>query len=127
KKLAIGVKPGNIGEVMRAESEATYLDRIGDVGALDKCVAALNRQGERFQNPQEMVKDGEAVDLLKTAAQKHQLRTLFTDENWRGGSHTALSAVFRAIPENDRWQVNGYQQLFQKLRAEAPSKSGIGR
>lgn len=127
KKLSIGVTPARIGEVMRAETDTTYLDRIADVGALDKCISALNAQGKRFHSAAELVKEGEPAGLLKTAAEKHQLRALFTEENWRGASHAELTSVFRAVPEHDRWQVKGYAQLSQKLRAESPSRSGIGR
>lgn len=130
KKLAIGVRPGRIGEVMTAQpdtSRTTYLDRIADVGALAKCVAGLNQHGEQCNKPSELLEEGAPSGLLKLAAEKHQLQALFTHENWRGQKHGQMAAVYNAVPHESRWQIGNFNSLFQQLRAESPDRSGVGR
>ncbi|MBM3618224.1 MAG: hypothetical protein FJX23_06715 [Alphaproteobacteria bacterium] len=127
KKLAIGVTPSRIGEVMKAETDTTYLDRIADVGALAKCVAGLNKQGEQCNSRSELVVDGAPAGLLKLAMEKHQLQALFTPDNWKGEKHSQLAAVYNAVPQGSRWQIGNFNSLYQQIRSESPDRSGVGR
>lgn len=105
-------------------------DIIAYVAPTKKAHSVSKALGITPRGQEENYQWSDAPTALQAVASRMQLSELFEPDLWKGRSQDELRAVYNALPELGRADVDNFQQLLLRLPRQRPTpggNKGVGR